>query len=316
MLAYYIHHWSPFIVEFGHGWGIRWYGTAYVLGFFAAYQLLCWFSRRGYSDLPVARVGDFIAGVAFWGVLIGGRVGYTLFYDLSATLHDPLRFFKVWEGGMASHGGIAGIVLYTLWYSRKHHISWTGLGDNLVVAAPIGLFFGRLANFVNGELYGRVTHVSWAMQFPKELLEDPALADKAVLACATKVDPSLTNPDAIIDAARTSEPVRELLSHLLTPRHPSQLYEAALEGLALFAALWFLRTRTRAPEGFVTGAFFILYAAFRIFCEQFRQPDTGIAFTLGLTRGQFLSLFMIVIGAAFIAFSLMRLKPSHRQANS
>ncbi len=301
-----VHHWSPFIIEFGNGFGLRWYGTAYVLAFVCAYLLLRWFSRNGYSELPEAKVGEFIGGVAIWGVLLGGRIGYTLFYDFQSLLHDPLRLLRVWEGGMASHGGILGIVFYTLWYARRHKVSWTGLGDNLVVAAPLGLFFGRLANFVNGELYGRVTGVSWAMRFPRELQEDPELAQRAILTCVTTVDPRLTNPEAIIAAAQQSEPVRAILAGLLPARHPSQLYQAALEGALLFVALWVLRTRFRLHDGVVTGAFFILYALLRIVGEQFREPDVGVAFTLGLTRGQFLSVFMIGIGAAFIAWGMKR----------
>lgn len=311
MLAYYVHHLGPFIVEFGHGFGIRWYGTAYVLGFLVGYQLLCWMSRRGYSDLKVSEVGDFITGTALFGVLLGGRLGYAFFYQPSLLWH-PLDLIRVWEGGMASHGGILGIILYTLWYAKRHKLAWTGLGDNLVVAAPIGIFFGRCANFINGELFGRAASVPWAMQFPKELFDNPEMGQRATVECMSRIDPQLNSVDLVVEASRTSQPVRELLSHILTPRHPSQLYEAAMEGLALFVALWFLRTRTRMPQGVVTGAFFILYACFRIFGEQFREPDIGIPFTLGLTRGQFLSLFMIVIGAAFVIVGYKRNKPSPR----
>lgn len=311
MLAYYVHHFSPLIVQFSHGVGIRWYGTAYVLGFICGYQLLCWMARKGYSELPVSQMADFITGACLWGVLVGGRLGYVLFYDLPEVLHDPLRLVRVWEGGMASHGGILGIFLYTLWYAKRHKVSWTGLGDNLVVAATIGIFFGRCANFINGELFGRATAVSWAMQFPKELEDDPDLASRAIHECI-KIDPRLTSPEAIVEASRTAAPVREVLSHILTPRHPSQLYEAGMEGVVLFTLLWFLRTRTRVPEGVVTGAFFLFYALLRIVGEQFREPDVGIPFTLGLTRGQFLSLFMIVTGLVFILVGFKRNKPSPR----
>jgi len=317
MFAYYIDHFSPFIIEFGHGIGIRWYGTAYVLAFFLGYQMLRWFSRHGYSEMPEETVGDFVAATALWGVLLGGRLGYALFYDLDGMLHDPLRFFRVWEGGMASHGGILGIVIFTLWYARRHKISWMGIGDNLVVAAPLGIFFGRCANFINGELYGRIAHVSWAMQFPMEILEDSdqgrLLAIRAVDACAT-IDPSLTSPDAIVTAAQTSGAVRAALADILNPRYPSQLIEAGLEGLLLFVLLWLLRTRTRVAEGVTTGAFFVLYALFRIVGEQFREPDAGISFTLGLTRGQFLSLFMILFGVGLIANAIRRNRPANRKA--
>lgn len=315
LLAYYVHHWSPFIVEFGGGFGLRWYGTAYLVGFGVAYLLLRWFARHGYSQLPEAKVGEFITGVALFGVLLGGRLGYALFYDLQDTLHDPLRLFKVWEGGMASHGGILGIVLYTLWYAWRHKLSWTGLGDNLVVAAPIGIFFGRLANFINGELYGRATQVPWAVQFPKEIYENRELAINVVEGLQTAgVAPVPTTLENIVTASETSAPVREVLAQYLTPRHPSQLYEAFLEGALLFAVLWFMRTRLRLPEGVVTGAFFLGYAVVRILGEEFRQPDAGIAFTLGLTRGQFLSLFLILIGLAFVVTGWIRKRPSPHPA--
>ena len=311
MLAYYIDHFSPFIVEFGHGIGLRWYGTAYVLAFLLGYQMLRWFSRHGFAELPEEKVGDFIAATALWGVLLGGRLGYALFYDFGAMLHEPLRFFRVWEGGMASHGGILGIVIFTYWYARRHKVSWMGLGDNLVVAAPLGIFFGRCANFINGELFGRIAHVSWAMQFPKELFQDSLLADRALEACA-KIDPALQNTDAIVDVAQTSAPVRAALAEILNPRYPSQLIEAGLEGLLLFAVLWLIRTRTRVAEGVTAGAFFVLYALVRILGEQFREPDMGIPFTLGLTRGQFLSLFMILFGAWLIWNAMRRNKPAPR----
>ena len=314
MLAYYIDHFSPFILELRPGFGLRWYGTAYVLAFLLGYQMLRWFSRRGYAELPEEKVGDFIAATAFFGVLLGGRLGYALFYDFEMMLQEPLRFFRVWEGGMASHGGIVGVALFTFWYARRHKISWMGLGDNLVVAAPLGIFFGRCANFINGELFGRATAVSWAVQFPDELLGDPALAERAVAAC-TKIDPALDSAEIIAAAAQTSEPVRTALAEILTPRHPSQLYEACLEGLFLFALLWLIRTRRGIAEGVTTGAFFVLYALVRILGEQFREPDIGVAFTLGLTRGQFLSLFMLLFGTALMVRALVRNRPAPHPAS-
>ena len=316
MFAYYIDHFSPFILgpwNIGpfHEIGVRWYGTAYVAAFLLGYLMLCWFSRHGYSELPEEKVGDFIAATALWGVLLGGRLGYALFYDLHNMLQEPLRFFRVWEGGMASHGGILGIVIFTLWYARRHKISWMGLGDNLVVAAPLGIFLGRCANFINGELFGRIAHVPWAMQFPLELFQDRGLELRAVEACE-RINPELTSADAIVTAAQTSEPVRAALAGILNPRYPSQLIEAGLEGLLLFALLWLLRTRTRVAEGVTTGAFFVLYALLRIFGEQFREPDVGVAFTLGLTRGQFLSLFMILFGAGLIWNAVRRNRPAPR----
>jgi len=208
-----------------------------------------------------------------------------------------LSILRVWEGGMSSHGGMLGVLAFTFYYARRHKISWFNLGDNLVVTVPIGLFFGRCANFINGELYGRAATVGWAMQFPKELLDHPAEADRAIATC-TAIDPALNSPEAIIAAVRAQPQVRQILRGILTPRHPSQLYEAFFEGIVLFAILWFARTRMRVANGVLTGLFFIAYAVFRIAIENFREPDATLI--AGVTRGQFFSFFLIAIGAAFV----------------
>jgi len=220
----------------------------------------------------------------------------------------PLEIFQVWDGGMASHGGILGLVIFSFFYARRHHISWTGIGDNLVAVAPLGLLFGRLANFVNGELYGRPTTVPWAMQFPSELLDPSFPADKvsAVVGKCEAIDPGIAHAmdpvRAIITAARTDPQIREVLSQFLTPRHPSQLYEALLEGLLLFALLMTIRLRFRQPNGVTTGCFFILYPLMRIIGECFREPDAPL--TGPFTRGQFLSLFMFLVGIAFLVYAV------------
>ncbi|MEA3189365.1 MAG: phosphatidylglycerol---prolipoprotein diacylglyceryl transferase [Chthoniobacter sp.] len=299
MLAFYVHTLSPFIWEIRPGFGLRWYGFAYVLAFAAGFWLYRWLSEHGYSEMPARNVGDFITWGAVLGVMVGGRLGHMLFYDFSKFVHDPLMFFRVWEGGMASHGGMIGLILFTLFYARRHKLSWTSIGDNLCVVAPIGLFFGRIANFINGELYGHVTTLPWGVQFPKELYDDPALAELAVDA-AQKIDRTIDSVGAVVDAAQHDPRVVDLLRPLLSPRHPSQIYEALLEGVFLFAALWFLRTRLRLPRGVITGAFFVLYAIVRIIGEIFRVPDAPL--TGPFTRGQFLSFFLILIGAAFIAW--------------
>lgn len=290
MLAFFLHTLSPFIVEVGHGIGLRWYGLAYVLAFVAGFYLYRWLACKGYTEMPPDKVGDFITWGAIFGVMIGGRLGQMLFYDFGAFLQDPLMFFRVWEGGMSSHGGMLGLVAFTFFYSRKHQLSWTSIGDSLCVVAPIGLFFGRIANFINGELYGRVSRVPWAVQFPKELYEQPDLAQMAQGRLGMPVD-------RIVELARTDSHVQEVLRSVLSPRHPSQIYEALLEGVLLFALLWALRTKTRQPRGVVTGAFFALYAILRIIGEMFREPEV---YNFGFTRGQFLSGFLILMGAAFI----------------
>ena len=167
MLAYYLHNLSPFIFQFSENVGVRWYGFAYVMAFVCGYWLYTWLAKRGYSEMPQQNVGDFITWAALFGVMLGGRVGYILFYKFSFYKDNPIEIFKLWDGGMASHGGMLGLILFTLYYARRHKYSWTGIGDNLCVVAPIGLFFGRCANFINGELYGHPSHAPWAVQFPK-----------------------------------------------------------------------------------------------------------------------------------------------------
>ena len=302
MLAYYLHDLDPIIFRIYDNVGPRWYGLAYVLAFISGFVLFLWLAKRGYADLPVAKVGDFITGAALFGVIIGGRLGYVFFYN-PEMLRAPLSILRVWEGGMSSHGGMIGLLLFTFYYAHRHKISWTNLGDNLAVTAPVGLFFGRCANFINGELYGRVTNVPWAMQFPKELLDHPTEADRAISSC-TQIDPSLTTPEAIIGAVRRQPQVANALRSILMPRHPSQLYEAFFEGIVLFAILWFVRTRMRQPNGVLMGLFFICYAIFRIMIEYFREPDATL---IGpFTRGQFFSFFLIVIGTSFIVAAKMR----------
>lgn len=299
-LAYYLHDLDPFIFRITDEFGPRWYGMAYVLAFICGYALLSWLAKRRYADLRPAQVGDFITWAALFGVMLGGRLGYALFYK-PEMFREPFSILRVWEGGMSSHGGIIGLVLFTLYYARRHQLSWTNLGDNLVVVAPIGLFFGRCANFINGELYGRAASVPWAMQFPKELLEaaNAAEADRAVTACQ-QIDPSIATPEAIIQSIHNPG-VASAIRRILTPRHPSQLYEAFCEGVLLFTILWLVRTRMRSPNGLLTGLFLICYAVFRIVVEYFREPDAPL---VGIfTRGQFFSFFLIALGTAFILFA-------------
>lgn len=302
MFAYYLHDLDPIIFRVYDNVGPRWYGLAYVLAFVCGYVLLRSLARMGYADLPVTKVADFITGCALFGVIIGGRLGYVFFYK-PEMLRDPLSILRVWEGGMSSHGGMIGILLFTFYYARRHGIFWMNLGDNLVVTAPLGLFFGRCANFINGELYGRATRVPWAMQFPKELFDHPAEADRAVAACS-HVDPALITPELIVAAVHRQPQVKEILRSILTPRHPSQLYEAFFEGIVLFAILWFMRRRMHQPNGMLTGLFFIFYAIFRIVVEVFREPDAALI--AGFTRGQFFSFFLIAMGIAFIIAAKLR----------
>ena len=297
-VAHYIHQLSPFIVRFGGNFGLHWYGFAYVMAFVVGYWLYRRLAEQGYGELPPVKVADFITLAAVFGVMLGGRLGYIVFYGWDMVRANPLNVFKVWDGGMSSHGGILGLVIFTYVYARWQRVSWPGVGDNLVVVAPIGLFFGRIANFVNGELWGRIitspNPPPWAMRFPHELPE--------------RLPPGMGLGEAndLVERGYAHDPAALAeLARTLPLRHPSQLYEAGLEGVVLFTILYMMRTRMRTPVGMLTGVFMIAYAALRIVGEQFRQPDVGIAFTWGLTRGQFLSLFMFVIGGAFVAYSLV-----------
>ena len=307
LAAFYLHDLSPFLWEFSPGVGLRWYGLAYILAFIAGWWIYQDLSRRGWADLPRAQVADFITWWVVLGTLIGGRLGYVIFYQPEILTTDPLALFRVWEGGMSAHGGMLGLIVATWLYARTHRISWCNLGDNLVVAAPIGLFCGRVANFINGELYGRATQVPWAMQFPKELYGDPLLLGRLGQAAPAWQGSPV---EVVIEQVRSSPDLQEALALILTPRHPSQLYEAFLEGAVLFLILWLLRTRLLLPNGVLTGVFFIGYAIFRSTVEFFREPDAGLI--LDLTRGQFLSLGLLVVGVIFVSAAYIR--PTYPEA--
>lgn len=336
LLATYVHHLDPFAIQFTETFGIRWYGLAYVAGFVCAFLLIRWFVRIGASELKESQVADFVTILAVFGVMLGGRLGYMLLYNFDELVSNPRSFFDVLGGGMSSHGGIAGMTIAAWFYARYTKTSWAGLGDNLVTVAPVGVFFGRLANFVNGELYGRRTESALAMKFPDELHEvvsTPSglawmfptaqlkeLADKAGDAApglAEKVDSAISlalasGHDAhravvelIQEASLQSPAFRAMLGDILTPRHPSQLYEALVEGLLLFGILLAIRVRWKnLYHGVLTGLFFVLYAVGRIAVENFREPDSGHIGSL--TKGQFYSTFMLVVGVAFLVYGFTR----------
>src|SRR5437879_793350 len=296
MLAYYVHDLDPLIFRLWDNVGPRWYGLGYVLAFLAGFLIYRVLVRRGYADLPLEKVGDFITGCALFGVIVGGRLGYVFFYK-PEMLREPLSILRVWQGGMSSHGGMIGLLAFTFYYARRHKISWRNLCDNLGVTAPLGLFFGRCANFINGELYGRAANVPWAVQFPKELLDHPTEADRAVAACV-QIDPSLATPEAIVAAVHRQSQVAAPLRSILTPRHPSQLYEAFSEGIVLFAILWIVRARRRQPNGVLTGLFFISYVILRIVVESFHVTDAMLVD--GLTRSQLFSLSLVPMAIGWI----------------
>ena len=353
MTAFYVHHLNPVLLRFSEKIALRWYGLAYLAGFLAGYRLLVWLSRRRLWVLGPAQAADFVAGAAMFGVFLGGRLGYIVLYQLfdaergwGQLARDPFLVLRVWEGGMASHGGILGLVIYTWFHSRSKKVSWTGLGDGVCVVAPLGLLFGRIANFINGELYGRVADgVSWAMKFPLALMDSRAPesarffeASEAAVRAAPQLRPQYDamlsawemyertgSPDALpqaqmrlaearavffdalMHANRTVDGLPAALGEFLLPRHPSQLYEGALEGLALFAILFFVRVRNpRLPHGVLTGLFFLCYAVFRISAEQFREPDAALMSHGLLTKGQYYSVFMIAAGLAFLIHGMLR----------
>ena len=303
MLAYYLHDLSPFVFRFSDSFAIHLYGLAYVLGFYLCYLVMRFLAKRRLSEIKPEQVADFITLVALFGVVLGGRIGYILLYGMSEYRDTPWEALKLWKGGMASHGGIAGIALFTLWYARRHKISWTGIGDTVVCGAPLGVMLGRLANFINGELFGRVTTVPWAVKFPTELLHEDYVRQGGQ---AVSLPPGLMHSPDIIAFYERNGGGRAELEAILHPRHPSQLYEALGEGLFLTAVLLFLRLRfPRLPHGILTGLFFVLYAFVRIALENVREPDSGASSILGMTKGQFFSTFMIVIGIAFLLYGML-----------
>ena len=262
-LAFWVHHPHPFLGPHWGNIGIRYYGLGYVLGFLAAAWLLQRYARAGRSQLSVEKIGDLIV-VLVVGVMLGGRIGSFLLYHPEDLLHDPLSFFRVWEGGMASHGGFAGVALALWWFSRAGKIPFLHLGDLITSVAPPGLFFVRIANFINGELWGTPTRVPWAVIFPQS--EQPGTPER-----------------------------------LMLPRHPSQLYEAALEGLVLFAFMQWRFWRSDVVQkkpGRLAGEFLLAYAAVRAIGETFREPDASLI--LGLSRGTFYSVFLVAAGLFLI----------------
>ncbi len=270
--AFWVHTPHPFLIRFSENVGIRYYGLAYLAGFVVAGWLLQRYHKAGRSALDVSSIFDLMTCLIA-GVVVGGRLGYFILYQPETFLHDPLVLFRVWEGGMASHGGMLGVVVGMWWFTRQRNISFLRVSDLVVTVAPIGLFFGRLANFMNGELWGKTTSVPWAMIFIK-----------------TGGGPE--------------------------PRHPSQLYEAGLEGLLLFALLqwrFWKSTSAQKQPGRIAGEFLIAYALARSFSEIFREPDEGVSLILGLSRGTFYSLFMIAAGVALIAYASLR-KTSQRKS--
>lgn len=243
---------------------VRWYGLMYLIGF-VAWLVLGRVRARQRPELGYGTKDlDDILFFGVLGVVLGGRLGYVLFYKLGEYLHDPVRILYVWEGGMSFHGGFVGVILAMAWYAWRNQRHWFSVTDFIAPLVPLGLGAGRLGNFINAELWGRPTDLPWAMIFPH------------------------------VDAQ---------------PRHPSQLYEFALEGVALFLILWFFSSRPR-PLGAVSAVFLIGYGTFRFLVEYTREPDSYLGvLAMGFTMGQWLSLPMILGGIWMLAWAYRRRRP-------
>ncbi len=233
---------------------IRWYALAYIVGLVGGWRYCIYLADRSPQPFPPRAIDDFLVWATL-GVVLGGRLGFVVFYQPGFYIDNPLEIVKVWRGGMSFHGGLLGVIVAVILFARSKGIAVLALGDVVAAAAPIGLFFGRIANFVNAELWGRATDLPWGIVFP------------------------------------TGGPV---------PRHPSQLYEAVLEGLVLFAILFYaIRKRGSLQRpGLTTGLFMLGYGTARILVELFREPDAHIGLLpLGTTWGQWLSVPIILFGA-------------------
>ena len=239
---------------------VRWYGLMYLAGFAAGWWLGTRRIARGLAPVTREQFDDLLF-LTVLGVVLGGRLGYVLFYKPGYYFSHPLEIFAIWQGGMSFHGGFLGVLLAMVFAARKHRIPWLSVMDFVAPLCPIGFAAGRLGNFINGELWGRVTDVPWGMVFR-------GAGD--------------------------------------LPRHPSQLYQFALEGVLLFVILWWFSARPR-PRGQVSAVFLVGYGVFRFIAEFAREPDAFLGYlALGLTMGQWLSLPMILAGIGLFAWSRAR----------
>lgn len=257
---------------------VHWYGLMYLVAFGAFWWIASLLAvRRPWAGWTREEVGDFMFH-GMLGVIVGGRLGYVLFYGLGNLAEDPLFPFKLWDGGMSFHGGLIGVIVAMAWFGRKTGKGFWRVADFVAPVVPLGLAMGRLGNFIGGELWGRLSDAPWAMIFPASL--PPGVANGGLEAAWRA---GLLDPFA---------------------RHPSQLYQAGLEGLALFVLLvaWSARPR---PLGAVSGLFLAAYGVFRFIAEFFREPDAHLGYLLGdwLTMGMLLSLPMVLAGALLIALA-------------
>ena len=253
-----VHNFDPIFIDFGII-QIRWYSLAYILGILIGW----WYGKKlikiqieGNKQIDYLKNFDDLIGYIIIGIIVGGRLGYILFYNFSFYIANPFEIFKVWNGGMSFHGGLLGVIITTYIFSNIKNLNFKIYFDTISCVAPIGIFLGRIANFINGELYGLPTEKPWGIIFPK-------------------------------------------IDNLA--RHPSQLYEAVLEGIILFLILNFFLLKKIFNYGKISFLFLILYGIFRILSEQFRQPDEHIGYLMGyLSVGSILSIGMILFGILFL----------------
>lgn len=263
---------DPVAVQLGFV-AIRWYALSYIL----AFVLFIWLGRKRIKQGNTLFTNESLDNLLTYGVLgviLGGRIGYVLFYNSASYLSNPLAILKVWEGGMSFHGGFLGVVLAIWLYARKNNMKFLQVLDFVAPLVPLGLASGRIGNFINGELWGRITQPEnfWAMGFPQAAHADNLLAQANV------------------------QYAQWLAQYGVLPRHPSQLYQFALEGVSLFVIVWLFSRKPR-PVGQVSAVFLGGYGVFRFIAEFARQPDEHLGLlNLGLSMGQWLSLPMIILG--------------------
>ncbi len=267
---------------------VHWYGIMYLLGFAAAWWLGRVRIRAG--RLPGVDMNGFsdLLFYSMLGVVLGGRIGYMLFYASADWLANPMILLRVWEGGMSFHGGLLGVLIAGWWWTRKHRLHFFDTIDFVAPLVPLGLGFGRLGNFIGGELFGKFTHAGWGVIFPQAPLKD--------------IPAGLPSMQQLMSAAQIQQDYAAGLLNQYA-RHPSQLYEALLEGLVMFVVLWAFSMKPRARYA-VSGLFALLYGSFRFLVEFVRMPDNGVYVAFDwLTRGQILSLPLIVLGLALLVLS-------------
>ncbi|MCD9086008.1 prolipoprotein diacylglyceryl transferase [Stenotrophomonas sp. SY1] len=283
----YLHDIDPIAFSLGPV-DVHWYGIMYLLGFAAAWWLGR--SRILAGRLPGVNMNGFsdLLFYAMLGVVLGGRIGYMLFYATDAFLDNPLILLRVWEGGMSFHGGLLGVMVAGWWWTRKHKLHYFDTIDFVAPLVPLGLGFGRLGNFIGGELYGKFTNSGWGVIFPHAPLQD--------------IPAGLPTMQQLLSSTQIQQDYAAGLLNQYA-RHPSQLYEALLEGLVMFAVLWAFSMTPRARYA-VSGLFALMYGSFRFLVEFVRMPDNGVYVAFDwLTRGQILSLPLIALGVVLLLMS-------------